>query len=125
MKIGLFCTTPMVPLVRVVGRRRAMQMLLTGDPVDARTALAWGLVNRVVPAAELDDAVDELAEKILRFSPRVISIGKRAFYAEVDDDEAGAYVHAKATMAGNAADDDAQEGITAFLEKRDPNWRRS
>jgi enoyl-CoA hydratase/carnithine racemase len=125
VKIGLFCTTPMVPIVRVVGRRRALQMLLTGEPVDARTALAWGLVNRVVPPAELDAAVDELTEQILRYSPRVIGIGKRAFYNEIDLNEVEAYADAKATMAGNAADDDAQEGMSAFLQKRAPDWPRS
>jgi len=122
VKIGLFCSTPMVPLTRVVGRRRAMRMLLTGEPIDARTALDWGLVNDVVPADELDAAVSALVAQILRFSPRVIALGKRTFYDQIDVDEHTAYDRAKVVMAGNAADADAQEGIRAFLEKREPLW---
>jgi enoyl-CoA hydratase/carnithine racemase len=97
VKIGLFCSTPMVPISRAVGRKRAMQMLLTGDPIDAATALDWGLVNRVVPAAELDAAVDELVTAIARSSAYTVATGKHAFYA--------------------------QEGMGAFLEKRAPVWR--
>jgi enoyl-CoA hydratase/carnithine racemase len=122
VKIGLFCSTPMVPLTRVIGRRRAMRMLLTGEPIDARTALDWGLVNEVVAADDLDRAVDDLVAQILRFSPRVIGLGKQMFYAQIDVDEDVAYQRAKVTMAANAADADAQEGIGAFLEKRDPDW---
>jgi enoyl-CoA hydratase/carnithine racemase len=122
VKIGLFCSTPMVPLTRVIGRRRAMRMLLTGEPIDARTALDWGLVNDVVPADELDTAVDALIAQILRFSPRVIALGKRTFYDQIDVDEHAAYDRTKVVMAGNAADADAQEGIRAFLEKREPHW---
>jgi enoyl-CoA hydratase/carnithine racemase len=122
VKIGLFCSTPMVPLTRVIGRRRAMRMLLTGEPIDAQTALDWGLVNEVVPADELDAAVDALVSQILRFSPRVIALGKRAFYEQIDVDEHAAYDRAAVVMARNAGDADAQEGIRAFLEKRDPHW---
>jgi enoyl-CoA hydratase/carnithine racemase len=122
VKIGLFCSTPMVPLTRVIGRRRAMRMLLTGEPIDARTALDWGLVNEVVPSDELDAAVDGLVAQILRFSPRVIALGKRTFYEQIDVDEHAAYDRAKVVMAHNAADADAQEGIRAFLDKREPNW---
>jgi enoyl-CoA hydratase/carnithine racemase len=122
VKIGLFCSTPMVPLTRVIGRRRAMGMLLTGEPIDARTALEWGLVNEVVPADELDTAVDTLVAQILRFSPRVIALGKRTFYEQIEVDEPAAYDRATVVMAANAADADAQEGIRAFLEKREPNW---
>jgi enoyl-CoA hydratase/carnithine racemase len=122
VKIGLFCSTPMVPLTRVIGRRRAMRMLLTGEPIDARTALDWGLVNEVVAADDLDRAVDDLVAQILRFSPRVIGLGKQMFYAQIDVDEDVAYQRAKVTMAANAADADAQEGIGAFLDKRDPDW---
>jgi enoyl-CoA hydratase/carnithine racemase len=99
-----------------------MRMLLTGEPIDAPTALDWGLVNDVVPPDELDAAVDALVAQILRFSPRVISLGKRTFYEQVDVDEHAAYDRAKVVMAGNAADRDAQEGIRAFLGKREPRW---
>jgi enoyl-CoA hydratase/carnithine racemase len=122
VKIGLFCSTPMVPLTRVIGRRRALRMLLTGEPIDARTALDWGLVNEVVPLDELDTAVDALVAQILRFSPRVIALGKRTFYEQIDVDEHAAYDRATTVMAHNAADADAQEGIRAFLDKREPNW---
>ena len=122
VRIGLFCSTPMVPLTRAIGRKRALQMLLTGEPVDAPTALAWGLVNQVVPVAELDHAVDTLLGQILRFSPRVIGLGKRAFYDQIERAEPDAYEHVRPVMAANAADADAQEGIAAFLEKRPPQW---
>jgi enoyl-CoA hydratase/carnithine racemase len=122
VRIGLFCSTPMVPLTRAIGRKRALQMLLTGEPIDAPTALAWGLVNQVVPAAELDDAVDALLAQILRFSPRVIGLGKRAFYDQIERAEHDAYEHVRPVMAANAGDADAQEGIAAFLEKRPPEW---
>ena len=122
VRIGLFCSTPMVPLTRAIGRKRALQMLLTGEPVDAPTALAWGLVNQVVPVAELDGAVDTLLGQILRFSPRVIGLGKRAFYDQIERAEPDAYEHVRPVMAANAADADAQEGIAAFLEKRPPEW---
>jgi enoyl-CoA hydratase/carnithine racemase len=124
VKIGLFCSTPMVPLTRVIGRRRALHMLLTGQPIDARTALDWGLVNDVVSPAELDAAVDALVTQILCFSPRVVGLGKRMFYDQIDVGEKAAYELARAVMAANAANDDAQEGISAFLEKRDPRWGR-
>ena len=124
VRVGLFCSTPMVPLTRVIGRRRALQMLLTGEPISAHTALDWGLVNEVVAAAELDDAVDSLAHAMSQFSPRVIGLGKHAFYAQVDHDEVDAYRASSVVMAANAADADAQEGFTAFLDKRPPNWKR-
>jgi enoyl-CoA hydratase/carnithine racemase len=122
VKIGLFCSTPMVPVVRLVGQRRALQMLLTGEPIDAPTALAWGLVNQVVAPEDLDDAVDALAHQLLLFSPDVIGLGKRAFYSQVDLGEAAAYDAVRPVMAANAADADAQEGFTAFLAKRAPSW---
>jgi enoyl-CoA hydratase/carnithine racemase len=125
VKVGLFCSTPMVPLTRVVGRRRALQMLFTGAPIDARTALDWGLVNEVVAPEDLDDSVDALAHTVLQFSPRVIGLGKRAFYEQVDRDETDAYRASCVVMAANAADDDAQEGFAAFLGKRPPNWPRA
>lgn len=122
VSIGLFCSTPMVPVSRAVGRRRAMQMLLTGDPIDANTAVAWGLVNAAVPAADLEDAVLDLANKILRFSPDVIALGKDTFYAQDDLHEGEAYEITKPIMAANAAAPAAQEGMRAFLEKREPSW---
>ncbi len=122
VKIGLFCSTPMVPISRAVGRKRAMEMLLTGELIDASTALDWGLVNRVVPDDELDAAVAELVERIARTSPLTVGIGKEAFYAQIDLDERQAYDVTKTVMAMNALAGDAQEGICAFLEKRDPTW---
>lgn len=122
VKIGLFCSTPMVPVTRAIGRRRALQMLLTGEPIDAATALGWGLVNDVVPRDGLADRVTELAGRIMRYSPDVIALGKRAFYAQVDADETEAYRIAGPIMSRNAAHQDAQEGMSAFLEKRPPVW---
>ena len=122
VKIGLFCSTPMVPLTRSIGRKRAMEMLLTGEPVDAHTAAQWGLVNRVVAADRLDEEIARLAESILRYSRRVIGIGKEAFHAQVELDEHRAYDLTKAVMSANAAMADAQEGMGAFLEKREPVW---
>lgn len=122
VKIGLFCSTPMVPISRAVGRKRAMEMLLTGEPIDAETAADWGLVNRVVPADELDSEVRRLTDRISSFSPTVIGIGKEAFYHQIDLDERGAYELTRVVMAANAGLPDAQEGMTAFLEKRDPTW---
>ncbi len=123
VKIGLFCSTPMVPVSRAVGRKRAMQLLLTGEPIDALTALDWGLVNRVVPAEELESAVGELVGAISRSSSYTVGTGKRAFYAQVDRAEHDAYEHCKIVMADNALAQDAQEGMSAFLQKRAPTWR--
>jgi len=122
VKIGLFCSTPMVPLSRAIGRKRSLEMLLTGDFVDAATARAWGLVNQVVEPNGLDDAVAALVEKVARSSPLTVAIGKEAFYAQVELDEHAAYDLAKTVMARNATATDAQEGIGAFLEKRPPTW---
>lgn len=122
VRIGLFCSVPMVPLSRAIGRKRALEMLLTGDPIDAATAAEWGLVNRVVPAGELREAVADLAGRIGRFSAGVLAIGKRAFYEQLDRAEPEAYEYTRQVMAANAAMDDAQEGIGAFLEKRPPVW---
>ncbi len=123
VKIGLFCSTPMVPLSRAVGRKRALEMLLTGKPIDAATALEWGLVNRVVPAEELEAEVSDLVEQIARSSPRTVTIGKEAFYAQVELDEHAAYELTKTVMTTNALARDAQEGMGAFLEKRAPVWK--
>lgn len=122
VNIGLFCSTPMVPITRAVGRKRAMQMLLTGDMIDAATALDWGLVNQVVAPEELDAAVDALAQKIASASPAVVALGKAAFYAQIDADESTAYERTAPIMARNAQMADAQEGMRAFLEKRRPDW---
>ena len=122
VRIGLFCSVPMVPLSRAIGRKRALEMLLTGDPIDAAPAADWGLVNRVVPAGELQEAVADLAGRIGRFSAGVLAIGKRAFYEQLDRAEPEAYDHTRRVMAANAAMDDAQEGIGAFLDKRPPIW---
>jgi enoyl-CoA hydratase/carnithine racemase len=122
VKIGLFCSTPMVPVSRAVGRKRAMQMLLTGEPIDATTALDWGLVNKVVPADQLEEAVDQLVDAIARSSSYTVALGKQAFYDQVDRAEPDAYEHTKAVMTENALAADAQEGMTAFLQKRAPRW---
>jgi enoyl-CoA hydratase/carnithine racemase len=122
VKIGLFCSTPMVPLSRAIGRKRALEMLLTGTPIDAPTALEWGLVNRVVAADALDETVSELVTAIARSSSLTVGIGKRAFYDQIDLDEARAYDLTKTVMSMNMLAADAQEGICAFLEKREPTW---
>jgi enoyl-CoA hydratase/carnithine racemase len=122
VKIGLFCTTPMVALTRAIGRKRALQMLLTGELVDARTAEAWGLVNQVTPAGELRATTRRLAERIAETSAITVSIGKQAFYTQIDLDQPKAYAYAKEVMSMNALAADAQEGIEAFLAKRKPCW---
>lgn len=122
VKIGLFCSTPMVAISRVIGQKRAMQMLLTGQLVDAPTAADWGLVNEVVPADQLASRTAELAEQIATASSVVTGIGKEAFYAQISRDQHSAYEYAKTVMTMNALATDAQEGICAFLEKRQPTW---
>ncbi|MDX1450082.1 MAG: enoyl-CoA hydratase-related protein [Acidimicrobiia bacterium] len=122
VKIGLFCSTPMVPISRAVGRKRAMEMLLTGDPIDASTAVDWGLVNRAVPDAELDAEIRRITDRIVRHSPHVIGIGKEAFWSQVELDEHRAYDLTKAVMASNARLPHASEGMGAFLAKREPVW---
>jgi enoyl-CoA hydratase/carnithine racemase len=122
VKIGLFCTTPMVALSRAIGRKRALQMLLTGEMVDAVTAADWGLVNMVVPPAELAEATRKLARRIAEASPLTVALGKEAFYAQIDLDQPKAYAYAKEVMSMNSLAADAQEGISAFLGKRQPCW---
>jgi enoyl-CoA hydratase/carnithine racemase len=122
VNIGLFCSTPMVPVSRNVGRKRALEMLFTGDMIDAATAREWGLVNHVVPTDGLDAATDDLARRIIRASPYVIALGKRAFYAQEACDERHAYGLACSVMVENAQAPDAAEGMRAFLEKRAPSW---
>lgn len=123
VKIGLFCTTPMVPLIRSIPAKVAMEMLLTGQPISAQRAYEIGLVNRVVPLEQLDAAVEELTSAITASSPLVIRMGKHAFYHEQSLSEAAAYDHAVGVMTDNATCVDAQEGINAFLQKRPPAWR--
>jgi enoyl-CoA hydratase/carnithine racemase len=125
VQIGLFCSTPMVPVSRAVGHKRAMQMLLTGEQINADTAVEWGLVNQSVPDDELDEAVDSLVGKILRFSPRTIAVGKGAYYEQAELPEGRAYEITTPIMASNAAADVAQEGMSAFLDKREPEWPES
>ncbi len=123
VRIGLFCSTPMVALTRAIGRKRAMEMLLTGEPIDAPTALAWGLVNHVVPPELLHDQTLALAAKIASASRTIVGIGKAAFYAQIELDATDAYAYAKDIMIMNALEGDAREGIGAFLHKRVPIWR--
>ena len=123
VNIGVFCTTPAVGVARNVARKRVMEMLLTGKPIDAATALAWGLVNRVVPASGLDAAVQEFVDAILQKSPAVIAGGKRAFYDQVDRPLADAYATAGKAMSEGILLEDAAEGMDAFLQKRTPAWR--
>jgi enoyl-CoA hydratase/carnithine racemase len=121
--IGLFCSTPMVALTRAIGRKPAMEMLLTGDLVDAATAKALGLVNRVVPRAELGAATTALARQIAAKSALTVAIGKEAFYRQAELGLADAYSYAAQVMTRNMLAADAAEGIDAFLEKRPPLWQ--
>ncbi|MCA1005628.1 enoyl-CoA hydratase [Rhodococcus hoagii] len=122
VRIGLFCSTPMVALSRAVGRKRAMQMLLTGETIDANTAAEWGLVNIVAAPDQLDVRVNELATRIVESSPLTLAIGKQAFYRQIDLPQDEAYELMSQTMADNAVTCDAQEGMSAFLAKRKPKW---
>ena len=122
VQIGLFCTTPGVAVARAVMPKKAMEMLLTGLPIPAQEALEFGLVNRVVPAEELEQETMALARRICQASSRTISIGKPAFYRQVEMDRPAAYDLAQRVMVENLQDVDAKEGITAFLEKREPHW---
>ena len=123
VNVGVFCSTPAVGVGRNIARKRVMEMLVTGEPIDAQTALAWGLVNRVVPAAALDAEVKAFTDRIVARSASVIARGKRAFYAQIDRPLGDAYSVTSEVMVCNMADPDAIEGIDAFLEKRDPQWR--
>ena len=123
VQIGLFCSTPAVALSRAVSSKHAMEMLLTGVPISAKTAMEWGLVNRVVPADQLADSAMQLAQHIARASSYTLGIGKQAFYRQLQVDRPEAYAMAQRTMVENLLAHDAQEGITAFLEKREPQWQ--
>jgi enoyl-CoA hydratase/carnithine racemase len=122
---GIFCYTPQVPVSRSIARKRAYYMVITGDFVDARTAAEWGLINSVVPAERLDAEVMELAGKIGSLSPIALRTGKKAFYAQLDQDMSGALHAMSEEISCNLTTDDAQEGINAFLEKRPPVWKGS
>ena len=123
VRIGLFCSTPMVALSRAVGQKKAMEMLLTGEFISAGEALAEGLANRVVPAGDLESATRALADKIAEASPLVVGVGKQAFYRQLEMPTGQAYAYTKEVMSFNATFADAQEGMCAFLEKRRPDWK--
>jgi enoyl-CoA hydratase/carnithine racemase len=123
-KGGWFCHTPMVAIARNIGRKRAAELAFSGDVIDAPTALDWGLVNQVVPAARLDSAVQDLLERVTRGSAESKGLGKQALYAQIDLDQAKAYAYAIEVMAATSQLPDAREGMRAFLEKRKPQWRQ-
>jgi len=123
VKIGLFCSTPMVALSRAIGQKKAMEMLLTGDFISAQEALAEGLVNKVVAAEDLEEETRKLAEKITEASLLVVGVGKQAFYRQIEMPVEQAYAYTKEVMSFNASFADAQEGMCAFLEKRKPEWK--
>lgn len=122
VNIGLFCSTPMVALSRAVPRKQAMEMLLTGETIDAAQALQYGLINRAVPLAELDEATGSLARTIAEKSHMVLKIGKEAFHRQIEKGLAGAYAYCSEVMVENMLARDAEEGIDAFIEKRQPIW---
>lgn len=122
VNIGLFCSTPMVALSRNVSRKHAMEMLLTGDMVEASHAVEIGLINRAVPANALDKEVSDLARKIASKSSLTVSIGKRAFYDQLERGISDAYAYTSEVMVRNMLTHDAEEGVNAFIEKRDPKW---
>jgi enoyl-CoA hydratase/carnithine racemase len=123
VNIGVFCSTPAVGVVRNIGRKRAMEMLLTGEPIDAGTALSWGLVNRVVPGSRLDAEIRRFTDIILSRSSAAIRFGKQSFYSQIDRPLQAAYDGASQVMACNMLLEDATEGIEAFLQKRTARWR--
>jgi enoyl-CoA hydratase/carnithine racemase len=123
VKIGLFCSTPMVAVSRAVGRKKAMEMLLTGEPISAQEALTFGLVNRLTSPEALAAETRALADKIAAASAFVVGLGKQAFYQQIEMPQPAAYAYAKEVMSLNALAADAQEGMCAFLEKRAPRWQ--
>ena len=124
-KGGMFCHTPMVAIARNIGRKRAAELALSGDAIDAATALDWGLVNKVVPIEQLDSAVQDLLERVTRGSAESKGLGKQTLYAQIDLDQPQAYAHAIEVMAAASQLPDAQEGIRAFMEKRKPDYKKS
>ena len=123
VNIGLFCSTPMVAVSRAVPRKQTMEMLLTGEEISANTAKDFGLVNKVVPAKELELVTSDLASKIASKSPLTLRVGKEAFYRQLEMDLDSAYRYTSEVMAQNMMAADAQEGIDAFMQKRDPVWK--
>jgi enoyl-CoA hydratase/carnithine racemase len=123
VRIGLFCSTPMVALTRAIGRKRAMEMLLTGKMIDAKTAADWGLINCAVPAEDLGKSTRQLAGEIADASSHTVAIGKKAFYDQIETPQRGAYEQAIEVMTQNSLAADASEGISAFLGKRTPVWK--
>ncbi len=123
VKVGLFCSTPAIPLVRAIGRKRALEMLFTGRMISAREAAECGLINKSVPAEQLADETKALAEKISEASPLTLRIGKEAFYTQINLADADAYAFGKQVMVKSLCTEDAQEGLSAFLEKRKPAWK--
>lgn len=123
VRIGLFCHTPQVPVSRAVGRKRALEMLFTGRPISAEEAERYGLVNKVVPAERLAEETLGLAKHIAQASPLTLALGKQSFYSQIELEEEQAYRYAKEMMSLNAMTEDAQEGISAFLQKRSPQWK--
>jgi enoyl-CoA hydratase/carnithine racemase len=123
INVGLFCSTPAVPLSRNMGRKQAMHMLLTGDFISAQTAQQYGLVNEVVPAAELEQATMTLAQKIVAKPASAITLGKEMFYRQLPMDLSDAYAYASERMTCNMDSEDAREGMDAFIQKRKPEWR--
>jgi len=122
VNIGLFCSTPMVAVSRNLGRKQTMEMLLTGDMIDAKAAITGGLINKAVPDDTLDDAIDAYCRQIVSKSPLTLKIGKEAFYRQLEMPLEDAYAYASEVMVTNMLARDAEEGIDAFLEKRDPEW---
>lgn len=122
IRVGLFCSTPAVALSRNMNRKQAMEMLMTGEFIDAHRALDYGLVNKVVPPENLDQATDDLVGKIIRHPHRVVALGKNMFYQQINQDLSTAYAQATATISANMMLDETKEGIDAFIEKRAPNW---
>ncbi|MGB9699909.1 MAG: enoyl-CoA hydratase [Thermodesulfobacteriota bacterium] len=123
VRIGLFCHTPQVPLSRAIGRKKALEMLLTGRPITAQEAERCGLINKVVPLESLAEETWQLAQQIAQASPLTLALGKKSFYNQVEAVEERAYAYAQEMMALNALTEDAQEGISAFLQKRTPQWK--
>jgi enoyl-CoA hydratase/carnithine racemase len=123
VRIGLFCTTPAVPLVRAIGRKRALDMLFTGRIISAQEAEQYGLINKVVPTDQLAAETMAIAQKISEASPLTVNIGKQAFYTQVNLADSQAYDYAKEAIVNNLLAEDAKEGLSAFLEKRKPTWK--